>query len=201
MSYVDNNYLVVDKDNIEECYSTLNNQLAAIGADLQQETVFLQKTGLGSALGFAMDYNWRILKITGVAFKQILVGRLSARDSLSGPIGMAKMTADAFESGGWAETIQLMGLLSLNLGIMNLLPIPVLDGGMILLIIVEALLGLVGMTLTMKVRERFQQVGFVALMLLMGFVIFNDIAKILPFGKSNNAAPAAQSSPAPQPSK
>jgi membrane-associated protease RseP (regulator of RpoE activity) len=68
---------------------------------------------------------------------------------------------------------------------------------MILLIFVEGLLGLVGMTLTMKVRERFQQVGFVALMLLMGFVIFNDIAKILPFGKSANPPPAAQASPAP----
>ena len=179
----------------------VKSDLFGIGADLQQESVFIRKTGLGSALGFAVDYNWRILKITGVAFKQIIVGRLSARDSLSGPIGMAKMTADAFESGGWAETIQLMGLLSLNLGIMNLLPIPVLDGGMILLIIVEALLGLVGLSLTMKVRERFQQVGFVALMLLMGFVIFNDIARLLPFGKANNPAPAAQSSPMPQPGK
>jgi regulator of sigma E protease len=171
----------------------VKSDLFGIGAELQQETVFIRRTGLGSALAFAMDYNWRILKITGVAFKQILVGRLSARDSLSGPIGMAKMTADAFESGGWGETIQLMGLLSLNLGIMNLLPIPVLDG--------EGLLGLVGLTITMKVRERFQQVGLVALMLLMGFVIFNDIARLLPFGKSNNAAPAVQTSPAPQPSK
>ena len=177
----------------------VKSDLFGIGAELQQETVFIRKTGLGTALGFAVDYNWRILKITGVAFKQMIVGRLSARDSLSGPIGMAKMTAETFESGGWAGTIQLMGLLSLNLGIMNLLPIPVLDGGMILLLIIEALLGLVGMTLTMKVRERFQQVGFVALMLLMGFVIFNDIAKILPFGKSN--APAAQTAPTPQPSK
>lgn len=168
-----------------------------IGAEVQQEAVFMQRTNLGAALGFAIDYNWRILKMNFVAFKQMIVGRLSARDSLSGPIGIAKITAETYESGGWADTIQLMGLLSLSLGIMNLLPIPVLDGGMILLIFVEALLGLVGMTLTMKVRERFQQVGFVALMLLMGFVIFNDIVKLLPFGKANNAAPAAQSSPPP----
>ena len=175
----------------------VKNDLFGIGAEIQQESVFIQKTGIGSALGFAIDYNWRILKMNFVAFKQMIVGRLSARDSLSGPIGIAKITAETYESGGWADTIQLMGLLSLSLGIMNLLPIPVLDGGMILLIGVEALLGLVGMTLTMKVRERFQQVGFVALMLLMGFVIFNDIAKILPFGKSANPPPAAQTSPAP----
>jgi regulator of sigma E protease len=173
------------------------NDLFGIGAEIQQESVFIQKMGIGSALGFAIDYNWRIIKMNFVAFKQMIVGRLSARDSLSGPIGIAKITAETYESGGWADTIQLMGLLSLSLGIMNLLPIPVLDGGMILLIFVEALLGLVGMTLTMKVRERFQQVGFVALMLLMGFVIFNDIAKILPFGKSANPPPAAQASPVP----
>jgi regulator of sigma E protease len=175
----------------------VKNDLFGIGAEIQQESVFIQRTGIGSALGFAIDYNWRILKMNFVAFKQMIVGRLSARDSLSGPIGIAKITAETYESGGWADTIQLMGLLSLSLGIMNLLPIPVLDGGMILLIFVEALLGLVGMTLTMKVRERFQQVGFVALMLLMGFVIFNDIAKILPFGKAANPPPAAQASPAP----
>ncbi len=175
----------------------VKNDLFGIGADIQQESVFIQRTGLGSALGFAVDYNWRILKMNFVAFKQMIVGRLSARDSLSGPIGIAKITAETYESGGWADTIQLMGLLSLSLGIMNLLPIPVLDGGMILLIFVEALMGLVGKTLTMKVRERFQQVGFVALMLLMGFVIFNDIIKILPFGKSANPPPAAQSSPPP----
>ena len=175
----------------------VKSDLFGIGADIQQESVFIQRTGIGSALGFAVDYNWRILKMNFVAFKQMIVGRLSARDSLSGPIGIAKITSETYESGGWADTIQLMGLLSLSLGIMNLLPIPVLDGGMIVLIFVEALMGLVGMTLTMKVRERFQQVGFVALMLLMGFVIFNDIIKILPFGKSANPPPAAQSSPVP----
>lgn len=175
----------------------VRTDLFGIGADIQQETIFIRRTGIGSALGFAVDYNWRMLKMNFVAFKQMIVGRLSARDSLSGPIGIAKITSETFEAGGWTDTIYLMGMLSLSLGIMNLLPIPVLDGGMILLIFVEALLGLVGMTLTMKVRERFQQVGFVALMLLMGFVIFNDIAKLLPFGKSANPPPAAQSSPQP----
>lgn len=175
----------------------IKNDLFGIGADIQQESVRVQRSGIGSALAFAIDYNWRILKMNFVAFKQMIVGRLSARDSVSGPIGIAKITAETYESGGWADVIQLMGLLSLSLGIMNLLPIPVLDGGMILLIIIEGLMGLVGLTLTMKVRERFQQVGFVALMLLMGFVIFNDIVKVLPFGKSATAPPAAQSAPSP----
>ena len=72
-----------------------------------------------------------------------------------------------------------MGMLSLSLGILNLLPIPVLDGGVILLIFIEGLLGLVGLTLTMNFRERFQHVGFVLVLLLMGFVIVNDSARLV----------------------
>jgi regulator of sigma E protease len=70
-------------------------------------------------------------------------------------------------------------MLSLSLGILNLLPIPVLDGGVILLIFIEGVLGLVGLTMTMNFRERFQQVGFVLVLLLMGFVIVNDSAKVV----------------------
>jgi regulator of sigma E protease len=73
-----------------------------------------------------------------------------------------------------------MALLSLNLGIFNLLPIPVLDGGMIFMLLLEGLLGLFGLTLGLRVKEKMMQVGFVMLMLLMGFVIFNDISKLFP---------------------
>src|SRR5262249_10876288 len=78
---------------------------------------------------------------------------------------------------GAMPVFQLMGLLSLNLGIFNLLPIPVLDGGLIFMLALEAVLGLFGLPLSVRVRERMMQVGMVMLMLLMGFVIFNDIAK------------------------
>jgi regulator of sigma E protease len=85
-----------------------------------------------------------------------------------------------------------MGVLSLNLGIFNLLPIPVLDGGLIFMILLEALLGLFGLPLTMRVKERMMQVGLVMLMLLMGFVIFNDISKGL---ISRNSAPQTVEQP------
>jgi regulator of sigma E protease len=138
----------------------------------------------------------RFFNANVVAFKQIFTGRRSARDSLAGPIGMAKLTSGVFKDGGWAGVIQMMGFLSLSLGVMNLLPIPVLDGGMILMIFIEGLLGLIGKTVSMAMRERYQQVGFVALMLLMGFVFFNDFARDWPFGKSSEPAPAVQASPA-----
>jgi regulator of sigma E protease len=163
---------------------------------LPNASVFIRKTNLGEAFAFAVDYNWRILKMTGVVFKQIFAGSRSARDSVAGPIGMAKMTSETFQASGWDGTLRLMGVLSLNLGIMNLLPIPVLDGGMILLLIIEGILGLFGMALTMNIRERFQQVGFVALMLLMGFVIFNDVARL--FTRAAPEPPAQQQQQAPQ---
>jgi regulator of sigma E protease len=143
------------------------------------ETKLLKTNSIVAALRYGWDYNIRILKIMGQVFKQIFSGQRSARDSIAGPIGIAEQTASVYKIDGWAGVIKLMGLLSLSLGILNLLPIPVLDGGVILLIFIEGILGLVGLSLTMNFRERFQQVGFVLVLLLMGFVIVNDSARLV----------------------
>jgi regulator of sigma E protease len=140
-----------------------------------RQTVLIKTTSLAEALRFGWDFNMRILRMSGVIFKQMFTGSRSVRDVLGGPVRIAQETSSAYEAGGWGSVIRLMGLLSLNLGIFNLIPIPVLDGGMILLIMVEWILGLVGLTLTMNMRERFQQVGFVLVLLLMGFVMVNDL--------------------------
>jgi regulator of sigma E protease len=84
----------------------------------------------------------------------------------------------------------MLGFLSLNLGIFNLLPIPVLDGGAIFLLLLEGLLATIGLKLSMTVRERIQQVGFVMVILLMVFVISNDVVKLFSRG-SSNSTPAA----------
>jgi regulator of sigma E protease len=143
------------------------------------ETRLLKTSSLATALRYGWDYNIRALKLMGTVFGQIFSGQRSARNSIAGPIGIAEQTAVAYKIEGWAGVVRLMGMLSLSLGILNLLPIPVLDGGVILLIFIEGVLGLVGMTMTMNFRERFQQVGFVLVLLLMGFVIVNDSAKVV----------------------
>ena len=143
------------------------------------ETKLLKTDSLATALRYGWDYNIRVLRFTGQVFQQIFSGQRSARDTFAGPIGIAQMTVNTYDQAGWAGVIELMGLLSLSLGILNLLPIPVLDGGVILLIFIEWILGLVGLTLTMNFRERFQQVGFVLVLLLMGFVIVNDSARVV----------------------
>jgi regulator of sigma E protease len=141
------------------------------------ETKLLKTDSLATALRYGWDYNIRVLKFTGEVFQQIFSGQRSPRNSVAGPVGIARLTVDTYKIDGWAGVIRLMGLLSLSLGVLNLLPIPVLDGGVILLIFIEWILGLVGLTLTMNFRERFQQVGFVLVLLLMGFVIINDSVK------------------------
>ncbi len=143
------------------------------------ETRLLKTDSLATALRYGWETNVRVLKIMGQVFKQVFTGQRSARSSIAGPIGIAQQTGAMYQIAGWSGVIELMGILSLSLGVLNLLPIPVLDGGVILLIFIEGILGLLGLTLSMNFRERFQQVGFVLVLLLMGFAIVNDSARLL----------------------
>ncbi|MGH9942548.1 MAG: RIP metalloprotease RseP [Pyrinomonadaceae bacterium] len=137
----------------------------------------LKDVGPVEALGFAVHRNLEMLRMTGQAIGQIFAGERSPSESFSGPIGIGRAAATAASEAGWAGVFGMLGFLSLNLGVVNLLPIPVLDGGAIFLLLVEAILGWIGLSLTMRMRERIQQVGFVMLLLLMGFVITNDLVK------------------------
>ncbi|MGH9914335.1 MAG: site-2 protease family protein, partial [Pyrinomonadaceae bacterium] len=130
-----------------------------------------------NAASFAVTFNIDFIRLTAKAIGQIFKGQRSARDTLAGPIGIARAASTVANEGGWAGVFGFLGFLSLNLGVMNLLPIPVLDGGAIFILLVEAILAVIGLQLTMGMRERIQQVGFVALLLLMGFVITNDLVK------------------------
>lgn len=149
-----------------------------IGIEIQNTMVTMKTTSLAAALRYGWDYNWRILRGTAIGFRQIFSGARSVRNSVQGPLGMAEQTVKTYNSGGWASMIPWAGFLSLNLGIFNLLPIPVLDGGMILTILLEGLMGLVGLTMTMKLRERIQSVGLVIVFALLVFVFGNDGLRI-----------------------
>ncbi|MEN3332751.1 MAG: regulator of sigma protease [Blastocatellia bacterium] len=138
--------------------------------------VIVTKLGPATALKYSWDENLRYISLTKTALAQVFAGKRSAGDTVTGPVGIAQIVGQASEQGA-TEVLRLTGLLSLNLGVFNLLPIPVLDGGLIFMILLEALLGIFGLPLTMRVKERMMQVGLVMLMLLMGFVIFNDISK------------------------
>ena len=171
-----------------------------IGVHIGQRVPFV-RVGPIAAGKYAVDSNVRIIRLTGKALGQVFQGKRSVRNTLSGPIGIARESSRVVSELGWAGMFTMLAFLSLNLGVFNLLPIPVLDGGAIFLLLIEGALAIFGMTISMRVRERIQQVGFVFVILLMVFVLTNDTLKQISLWRgSNNSPPAA--SPAPgSPSK
>jgi regulator of sigma E protease len=94
---------------------------------------------------------------------------------LMGPVGIARAAGDAAEMNGWLPKFFLAGMISLNLGIINLLPFPILDGGLIVLLLIESLMR---HDISSGVKERIYQAAFVVLMVFFVFVIFNDVSKL-----------------------
>ncbi len=109
-----------------------------------------------------------------------ILGRLVRREtsmrSLDGPIGIVNYSGQALQA-GIAPLVRFMALISLNLGVINLLPIPILDGGVMFLLLIE---GITRHDLSLAVKERIVQVSFVFLLTLIVFVIYNDVVKLIP---------------------
>ena len=107
-----------------------------------------------------------------------IIERRMSPKSLEGPIGIARLSGEAAREGP-SMFFSLMSAVSLNLAIFNLLPIPILDGGGIMVLLIEML---IRRDLSLQVKETVFKVGFVFLMFVMAFAIYNDISKILPAG-------------------
>ena len=151
----------------------------------------LRGANILSATKYAYDQNLQILRLTGKALGQVFTGQRSVRNTLSGPIGIYQATQKSIEKLGWDGVFGMLGFLSLNLGIFNLLPIPVLDGGAIFLMLIEGVLALIGLSISAAVRDRIQQVGFVMVLLLMVFVLGNDFLKLISRNREPDNPPAA----------
>lgn len=156
----------------------------------------LHAASIFSATKYAYDQNLQIVRLTGKALGQVFTGERSVRTTFSGPIGIYQATQKSIEKLGWDGVFGMLGFLSLNLGIFNLLPIPVLDGGAIFLMLIEGLLALIGLSISAAVRDRIQQVGFVMVLLLMVFVISNDLLKTFGGNREQEKPPPAASAPA-----
>lgn len=142
-----------------------------IGVSFQSSLV-VRQLPWGRAITASLRDNLRNCVATFDVLGKILTRRMSTR-SLSGPIGIAQLSGEAYRA-GIPELLMLVSFISLQLAIFNLLPIPVLDGGVILLLLIE---GLIRRDLSLEVKERFVQVGIVFLLLLAVFVMYNDIVK------------------------
>jgi len=127
--------------------------------------------------GEAIRQGWRGLRTDTQATLAVLVklfqGKASVKQ-MSGPIAIGQFAGEAAREGA-GPFIALVGMLSLQLGILNLLPVPMLDGGQLAVVVIE---GAIRRDFSMRVKERILQFGFVLLVLLMGIVIYNDILKV-----------------------
>ncbi len=139
----------------------------------------LQKFGFIGAVSQSIRRNFELTVLTFRIIGRIFTGSASLR-TLSGPIEIARISGTAARTRSARVFFGFLGLISLQLGIFNLLPIPILDGGVIAILLIE---GLIRRDLSLNLKEKIIQVGFVFLILLMGFVVFNDLSKIIDFNQ------------------
>jgi len=135
----------------------------------------LKRLGLPRALAQAVRENVRMTRLTFVVIGRMLSGRASLRQ-MSGPIDIARFSGAAART-GTVSFIWLLGMISLQLAIFNLLPIPVLDGGHLAVIGVESALR---RDFSDRTKERILNIGFWLIIMLVVVVLFNDIAKNFP---------------------
>jgi regulator of sigma E protease len=122
------------------------------------------------AKNFCVSNSTDIVEVLG----RLLTHRVFV-SQLSGPVGIARMAGQAAETKGWLPKFYTAAAISLNLGILNLLPFPILDGGLILLLLIE---GVIRHDISLNVKERIYQAAFVVLVVFFAFVIFNDVTKL-----------------------
>lgn len=134
------------------------------------------KLPFSQALTLSLEQNKKYSLLILELAKKIVQGKVSLR-AVSGPIGIAQDAGYAAQQKGWTPLLELTAGISLNLGIINLLPIPILDGGVILFLFIE---GLMRRDVSLRIKERVYQAAFVFLVLFAVMVIYNDLMKTLP---------------------
>jgi regulator of sigma E protease len=151
----------------------LDGDKGRIGADISAFEVQTVKPGTLGALALSVERNWEGSKLILRTLGGLITGGTSVKQ-LVGPIGIADRTGVAATE-GLTSLLALMAMISLNLGLLNLMPIPVLDGGHIAILALE---GISRRDFSMRVKEKMLLVGFALLVLLMVTVIYNDLTRI-----------------------
>lgn len=150
-----------------------------IGFHPVQPPVKVERLPFSKAVVASWDFNKKSSLLIVEVIKRMFTRQVSVR-SLSGPIGIGQQIHMAASMPGWMPIIGLMANISINLGIFNLLPIPILDGGMILFLLVESVMR---RDLNQQLKERVYQVAFVCILIFAVMVIFNDISKLNLFAR------------------
>jgi regulator of sigma E protease len=167
--------IVVDRNGTEQTLSVTPEQrgeTAVIGVTLGSETVSYMP-GPVEALGLSVQRNVQTAGLILRTLGELFTGQASPKQ-LMGPVGIAQLSGGAAAQ-GWVELFALMASISLNLGLLNLLPIPVLDGGHMAIMGMEAI---ARRDFSMAVKEKMLFAGFVLIMALMVTVIYNDLTRV-----------------------
>jgi regulator of sigma E protease len=146
---------------------------SCIGVQLSPFEVRTIEPGPFEAVVLSFKRNWDLTKLIFKTLAGLFTRDTSVRQ-LMGPVGIAELSGGAAQL-GWIPLLNLMAMISLNLGLLNLMPIPVLDGGHIAIMALE---GVARRDFSIRVKERLLLAGFVVLMALMVTVIYNDLARI-----------------------
>jgi regulator of sigma E protease len=134
----------------------------------------IEKIGPLSAWWHGLTYSYRILEVTIVSFGKLITQKVPL-NSLGGPIMIAQVAGKQAEQ-GVSQLVHFMAVLSINLALINVMPIPMLDGGHLLFFVVEAVRG---KPIPVKYREIAQAIGLTALLTLMFFVFYQDILRLM----------------------
>jgi regulator of sigma E protease len=146
--------------------------ISTSGVSLPAEELVVKRLNPWAALVESIERTYLVAELSIVGFGKMIGGSIS-RDNLGGPIMIVKMAEDQARE-GIDRLIQFVALISINLAILNFLPIPVLDGGHLLFFAIEAV---IRRPVSIRFREIAQQTGLLALLLLMVFVFYNDIMR------------------------
>jgi len=132
-----------------------------------------QRKGIWDGVVYGFVRTWEVTVMTGEMFKRMVSSSISA-DNLGGPIAIAQMAGNTADR-GLVYFIMFLAFFSVNLAILNLLPVPVLDGGMLLFLAIEQIRG---KALSPEMQMRFQMIGMLLIMALMLFAFYNDIMRL-----------------------
>ncbi|HKZ75341.1 MAG TPA: RIP metalloprotease RseP, partial [Actinomycetota bacterium] len=152
-------------------------QVGRIGIARSSSQVY-RRLGPVGALWRGAGRTWDVTVLTLVSIWKLATGTIAA-SNIGGPLQIG-IAAGQQAQQGLVSYAFFVALISINLAILNLLPVPMLDGGHLLFFVIEAVLG---RPLSVRKREIAQQIGLALLMLLMVFALFNDISRFVPVGK------------------
>jgi regulator of sigma E protease len=143
-----------------------------IGISLKQEIATeRRKLGVGGSVLSGINQSWKMSVMTVQGFGKIFTGQEEFRKSVGGPIKIAKIASRSAEQGP-VSFLYFLSMLSISLAIINILPVPALDGGQFLLNAIE---GVIRREIPFEVKMRIQQVGMALLLALFAFILINDI--------------------------